>query len=70
MPRYCCPQCGRSDGLDVVVTCWARLNQNDSNNLETDIDTSDQEWNEDSVMRCASCGRGGKVRDFTGKENE
>jgi hypothetical protein len=58
-PRYTCPNCGAVDQLDVVVQCWARINQTDPANLETDIDTSDQAWDEGSLMRCSACNHSG-----------
>jgi hypothetical protein len=65
-PRYRCPLCGGVNQLDVTVRCWARLDQRDPDNLQTDVDTSDQEWNDDSSMRCGACGcnRTGKVSEF------
>jgi hypothetical protein len=63
VPRYRCPSCGGVDTLNVVVKCWARIVQADPDNLETDIDTSDQEWDEDSMMQCG-CGYSAPVRTF------
>lgn len=63
MARYRCPKC-RSDRVEVTVQCWAELDQSDPDNLQTDIDTSDQEWDGDSSMRCRACGQIRLVRDF------
>jgi hypothetical protein len=59
--RYRCPRCRSEEELDVSVLCWAKLDQDNPDNLETDIDTSDQEWDEHSAMRCRSCDYAGKV---------
>lgn len=48
----------------MTVLCWARLDQDDPDNIETDIDTSDQEWDDDSVMRCDACGHCAKSWTF------
>jgi hypothetical protein len=64
--RYCCPRCRGTDQLAVTVLCWARLDQHDPTNIETDIDTSDQEWDDNSMMRCGDCDHTGKAWAFAG----
>jgi hypothetical protein len=63
-PKYRCPRCGNTDRLDISVICWARLDQRNPDNLETDIDTSDQEWDGDSSIHCNACNHPGKVHQF------
>jgi hypothetical protein len=62
-PRYQCPRCGKTDQINVSVVCYARLDQSDPSNLETEIDTSDQEWDDDSTMQCSACLYSGKMHD-------
>jgi DNA-directed RNA polymerase subunit RPC12/RpoP len=63
MPKYRCPKC-RSRALRVVVKCWADVLQDDRN-LMTDIDPSNQEWDQDSPMSCCACSHRGFVAHFT-----
>jgi hypothetical protein len=55
--NYLCPQCRNGDQLQVVVSVWADLTPDG-----TSIDSND-EWDSDSLARCA-CGWNGRVKDF------
>jgi len=58
MTEYRCPACG-STRLAVVIEAWAELVQ-EADNLQTDLDGTcpdhDDEWDNESLMRCLECG--------------
>lgn len=67
MTAYLCPKC-KGDHLEVNITTWARLIQDDPENLQTLTDeASDRshDWNEHSFMKCWDCDTFGTVREFT-----
>lgn len=55
MCKYKCPSCGETQQLNVQVSCFVPLKQ--QNGTET-FDSSDAEldWGQLSDMNCASCG--------------
>jgi hypothetical protein len=58
IPKYKCPQCLSTDTLEVVVEVFAKVNQSDTDNIETDIDEahdSSHDWDQLSVMLCTNC---------------
>lgn len=62
---YTCPKCGSKE-LEITVQVWAELIQNDDG-FETDTTTPDDsshDWDDESPMRCRSCGEFGKTSDF------
>lgn len=64
--EYKCPQCGETD-LDVSITCWAKLYQEDGEVTGTVTDESHDgthEWDDDSQMRCNGCDHAGTVKEF------
>jgi hypothetical protein len=65
MSRYRCPRC-KSDQIQVTVRGWANLDQSDPDNIQTEPADSDHEWENDSDMRCVSCGHVAVVREFQG----
>jgi predicted RNA-binding Zn-ribbon protein involved in translation (DUF1610 family) len=68
--EYVCPDCGETDYLrvTVVITAEARLLQEPcDDNIQTDVDGGDHEWDDDSRMWCTSCGRDGKAKEFKRK---
>ena len=63
---YACPHC-TSDELEVVVSVWAELTQDEDGNFETDTSTPDNsshEWDEQSAMRCRSCNYVCRAKEF------
>ncbi len=57
--QYQCPQCLSSGTLEVIVKVSAKVNQDDIDNIETDIDEakdSSHEWDQNSAMSCTNCG--------------
>lgn len=59
-----CPKCGRDDGLQIVITTFARLTPDGTE------DVGDHEWEDDSVCRCGHCYWAGKVSDAKIEEGE
>lgn len=56
---YFCPECYRSDRIDIAATVWVRLTRDGS-----DADATcngDHEWTDDSAALCAACAWEGKV---------
>ena len=63
-----CPSCGDPHSLTVTITTTARLMQDDGHdNVETDTDGCDHEWDSNSSMWC-KCGFSGVVNDFDALE--
>lgn len=58
-----CPNCGAD--FEFVIEAKASFTVRDDG---TDYDYSDVEWDDDSFCRCGSCGKQGKVKDFTEKK--
>ena len=53
-----CPNCGCDDRLQVQLTTMADLTPDGTEPF------GDQEWDDTSFMRCASCGTSRRVTDF------
>ena len=53
-----CPNCGCDDRLHVQLTTMADLTPDGTEPF------GDQEWDDTSFMRCASCSHAGRVTDF------
>jgi hypothetical protein len=53
-----CPNCGCDDRLQVQLTTMANLTPDGTEPF------GDQEWDDTSFMRCASCSHSGRVTDF------
>lgn len=71
--KYKCPKCGRADQLDIYVSVWMRLVQDDADNIQTDADLAgehDHEWDDNSGMICRACGHGDNVDKFETREGE
>lgn len=69
MATYTCPKCKGADHIDVVVSTWRRLVQDDPDNIETSEDGPfdlDEEWDGDSraVCRNGDCDFSGTVDDL------
>lgn len=58
-----CPDCGRSDEIDVAATIWVRLCRDGTD--VTEAENGDHEWTDTSAASCASCGQHGTVASFT-----
>lgn len=55
---YCCPKCN-SASIDVNISAWAALLQDDPDNIQTDMDEAGDhhhDWDDESLMRCRQCG--------------
>jgi|WetSurMetagenome_2_1015567.scaffolds.fasta_scaffold1133895_1 Zn finger protein HypA/HybF involved in hydrogenase expression len=64
MDQYRCPKCG-SDRLKVVVQVWAKLTQQpEEDNVQTEFEGGDMEFDGDSPMMCEACGEEGTTDDF------
>lgn len=64
--KYRCPKCGSTD-LDVNISCWARLYQDDEDVTGTvpdEAECGDHEWDESSQMVCTDCGHGDHSKEF------
>jgi hypothetical protein len=59
-----CPACKSDEYLQVQVTVMADLS------VEGSDPCSDQEWDDDSFIRCRSCSHTGTVKSFSIKEDE
>ena len=57
-----CPDCRKSDQIDVAATIWVRLREDGTD--VTEAANGDHEWDKDSAAVCHSCGRAGMVREF------
>lgn len=58
-----CPDCGKSDEIDIAATVWIRPCPDG-----TDVDAAangDHEWSGHSGAKCCACGFGGNVSDFS-----
>lgn len=58
-----CPDCGRSDQIDVAATVWVRLCPDGTDVYEAE--NGDHEWSGDSTAKCCSCDHVGTVATFT-----
>ena len=54
----CCPACGQTDELCIMITTLARVTADGS-----DPD-GDHEWDDTSYCHCPECGHAGVVSDF------
>jgi hypothetical protein len=57
-----CPDCGRSDEIDIAATVWVRLCPGG-----TDIfaaHNGDHEWEDGHSAKCCACGHDGTVAEF------
>jgi hypothetical protein len=66
--NYACPKC-KSTSLRVVVSMWMDLVQGgdlylDEDGPQTAICDSDQEWDQQSPMKCRDCDFNGVVAQF------
>lgn len=67
---YQCPSC-ESPVLEVVVTVFRAVIQDDDGNIQTDYARcSDEEWNDDSPMQCVACDYSGPALDFFKEDDE
>lgn len=67
LPEYACPDCGCVDDLEVVVQTYAKLRQSADGNIETEI-VGDHDWDEESTMLCAHCGKSGPAYTFMNED--
>lgn len=67
--KYKCPNCGGEDRLRVVIKVWADLIQ-DEGMIETVINDSDHEFEDDSPMNCRKCGHTDSARAFETATNK
>lgn len=63
-----CPKCGNTEMLQVVVKVWADVIHT-KEGLETDINDSDHEWDEQSPMRCQACDHVAVAKKFRGGDD-
>lgn len=69
--RYQCPICDQSEELYVVVSTWAKLNQDEGDDtFETDLDDDgcpdhDHDFDDTSTMHCGNCHHYAPVADFS-----
>jgi hypothetical protein len=71
--QYQCPVCECETTLEVSVTCWAQLNQEDKDNIQTDTTEADDgshEWDQNSLMACKGCGHVAPAKEFRQSEEE
>jgi len=68
---YKCPQCDKTDQLDVSASTWVRLYQPTPDDFEgVDLQTTDEsedsshDWNNSSYMICRHCGCEGTAAKF------
>jgi len=61
----CCPECGKSDEIDIAATVWVRLCP-DGTDLTAAHD-GNHEWQNDSAAYCGACGHDATVAEFGGK---
>jgi hypothetical protein len=57
-----CPDCRRSDEIDISAAVWVRLCSDGTDAAEAG--NGDHEWDNDSAAVCHSCGHAGTVREF------
>lgn len=57
-----CPNCRRSDEIDIAAAVWIRLCR-DGTDAST-AENGDHEWDNGSAAVCQSCRHSGTVRDF------
>ncbi len=64
MDQYKCPKCGL-DNLMVVVQVWARLIQEpEDDNIQTEYEGGDMEFDDASPMTCNACGESSAAKCF------
>lgn len=64
MDQYRCPKCG-SDNLKVVVQVWAKLIQEpEEDNIQTEFEGGDMEFDDASPMMCNACGESSAAKRF------
>ena len=68
MAIYKCPKCEDDDHLYVTIKVDVRLMQDNDDNIQTDYEGGDHEWDGDSPMCCSACGWNGTVQDAAAKE--
>lgn len=61
-----CPECGRSDEIDVAAVVWIRLCNGGTD--VTAAENGDHEWDDNSAAYCASCSHTGVACDFEIKD--
>ena len=57
-----CPDCGRSDEIDIAATVWVRLCPEGTD--VTAAENGDHEWENGSSAKCCACGHDGTVAEF------
>ena len=57
-----CPDCGRSDEIDIAATVWVRLCPEGTD--VTAAENGDHEWENSSSAKCCACGHDGTVAEF------
>jgi len=65
--RFWCPQCKKTEYIDVSATIWVRITENSLDNVQTDADESmdgSHNWDDDAAATCCNCGFSGTVNDF------
>ena len=65
--QYQCPVCLPGDFLEVLVTCWVTLFEDDDDNLQTTQDgvkDASHCWSDNSLMQCQGCGHVAKAELF------
>jgi hypothetical protein len=60
--RMKCPNCRKSDEIDVAATVWVRLREDGTD--VTEAANGDHEWDNGSATVCHSCGHAGTAREF------
>lgn len=58
----CCPECGKSDEIDIAAHVWARLCPDGTD--VTAAHNGDHEWQNDSAAHCCACGHCSTVAAF------
>jgi len=69
--RFWCPQCKKTNCIDVSATVWVRITENSLDNVQTDADESmdgSHYWDDDAAATCCDCGFSGTVADFDNDE--
>jgi len=59
-----CPECGCTDDLYVVALVPHSITVNTPDEIETEIDDFNSEWDDDSTMICGGCDCSGPVKEF------
>ena len=60
----CCPACGQTDELRIMITTLASVTADGAEAV------GDDEWDDTSYCRCPECGHAGVVADFDQSTSE